>query len=194
MTTPDVTTLASALALAVRRGDELSTVAGDDAIEALREAAGYLREVNRRPEADVDLDLLLGEDELFVIDRQFRRADALAALYEAEQRREGPDLGDLSEAAAALAAGVWGTRSELDAAIGDVATGWRVERMPPIDRTILRIGLWELQHRPETPTAVVIAEAVRLAKLYSTERSGGFINGVLARLSEDRGPAAAESS
>jgi N utilization substance protein B len=58
--------------------------------------------------------------------------------------------------------------------------------MPPIDRNILRIALWELEHRPETPVAVIISEAVRLAKVYSTERSGGFVNGVLAKLAADR--------
>jgi N utilization substance protein B len=60
--------------------------------------------------------------------------------------------------------------------------------MPPIDRNVLRIALWELRHRSDTPVAVVISEAVRLAKLYSTERSGGFVNGVLARLAVERTP------
>jgi N utilization substance protein B len=54
--------------------------------------------------------------------------------------------------------------------------------MPVIDRSILRLGLFELRHGRETPTAVVVSEAVRLAKTYSTERSGAFVNGVLASL------------
>jgi N utilization substance protein B len=58
--------------------------------------------------------------------------------------------------------------------------------MPVIDRNILRIALWELLNRPDIPVAVVISEAVRLAKLYSTERSGGFVNGVLSRLATER--------
>ncbi len=58
--------------------------------------------------------------------------------------------------------------------------------MPPVDRNVLRLALWEVRHRPGTPVAVVIAEAVRLAKTYSTARSGGFVNGVLARLVVER--------
>jgi N utilization substance protein B len=81
---------------------------------------------------------------------------------------------------------VWADRSALDASIGAVSSGWRVERMPVIDRNILRIALWELLNRPDMPVAVVISEAVRLAKLYSTERSGGFVNGVLSRLATER--------
>ncbi|HSM02664.1 MAG TPA: transcription antitermination factor NusB [Acidimicrobiia bacterium] len=114
------------------------------------------------------------------------REAALRTLYEADQRRAAPDTEDLGERAREMASGVWGDRADLDAAIGAVSAGWRVERMPAIDRNILRIALWELRTRPATPVAVVISEAVRLAKLYSTERSGGFVNGVLARLASER--------
>lgn len=114
------------------------------------------------------------------------REAALRTLYEAHQRREAPDTGDLGERAREMASGVWEDRADLDAAIGAVSTGWRVERMPPIDRNVLRIALWELRNRPDIPVAVIISEAVRLAKLYSTERSGGFVNGVLARLASER--------
>ena len=81
--------------------------------------------------------------------------------------------------------GVWAERAALDDAIGEASRRWRVERMPPVDRNVLRIALWELRHRPNTPRAVVISEAVRMAKAYSTERSGGFVNGVLSKLSAD---------
>jgi len=114
------------------------------------------------------------------------REAALRTLYEADQRRSAPDTGDLSDRASEMVEGVWATRDDLDGAIGAVSTGWRVGRMPPVDRNILRIALWELRHRPDTPVAVVISEAVRLAKRYSTERSGGFVNGVLARLASER--------
>lgn len=114
------------------------------------------------------------------------REGALRSLYEADQRRADPDCSDLGGRAADIVAGVWAERADLDLAIGGVATGWRVERMPPIDRNVLRIALWELRHRPATPVAVVISEAVRLAKAYSTARSGGFVNGVLARLAVER--------
>ncbi|MEK7252032.1 MAG: transcription antitermination factor NusB [Actinomycetota bacterium] len=114
------------------------------------------------------------------------RDEALRALYEADQRRLEPDVTGLGRRAAEMARGVWAARDSLDEAIGEAATGWRVERMPPIDRNILRLALWELRHRPGTPMPVVISEAVRLAKIYSTERSGGFVNGVLARLAGER--------
>jgi len=114
------------------------------------------------------------------------RDQALVALYEADQRRQDPDVAAVTRRAADMAAGVWAERDALDIALGATATGWRVERMPPVDRNILRLALWELRHRPATPVAVVIAEAVRLAKTYSTARSGGFVNGVLARLVGER--------
>jgi N utilization substance protein B len=56
--------------------------------------------------------------------------------------------------------------------------------MPVVDRAILRLGLYELRYETDTPAAVVVAEAVRLAKTFSTERSGAFVNGVLATLAE----------
>jgi N utilization substance protein B len=114
------------------------------------------------------------------------REAALRTLYEADQRRDAPDTGELDERAQQLVSGVWETREDLDEAIGAVSTGWRVGRMPPVDRNVIRIALWELRHRPDTPVAVVISEAVRLAKKYSTERSGGFVNGVLAGLVAER--------
>lgn len=114
------------------------------------------------------------------------REDALRTLYEADQRRADPDCEAIGGRARDIVTGVWEERSALDATIGNASTGWRIERMPPVDRNVLRIALWELLHRPETPVAVVISEAVRLAKTYSTARSGGFVNGVLARLAAER--------
>lgn len=115
------------------------------------------------------------------------REDALASLYEADQRHADPDLADLSRRAADMVAGVWEGREALDAEIAEVASGWRIERMPPIDRNILRLALWELRNRPRTPVPVVISEAVRLARRFSTGRSAGFVNGVLARLASAEG-------
>jgi N utilization substance protein B len=113
---------------------------------------------------------------------------ALEALYEADQR----DLNTISTAglppkAARLVTGVLAHRDELDAEIDAASEHWRVARMPVVDRAILRLGLYELRHEPGTPVAVVIAEAVRLAKTFSTERSGAFVNGVLAALAAKTG-------
>lgn len=123
------------------------------------------------------------------------RAAALAALYAAEQRhgqeRDPSSSSGLSGRALRLAEEVWRHRDELDATLEGVSEAWRVERMPPVDRTILRIGLYELRYHPGTPTAVIINEAVELAKRYSTEHSGRFVNGVLGRLAVlERGDAA----
>ena len=113
------------------------------------------------------------------------REQALGALYAADQGGGDPDLSGLSARAAALAGTVWTERASLDAALDAASTRWRVERMPPIDRNVLRIALWELRHRLETPVAVVISEAVELAKQFSTEKSGAFVNGVLSRLAKE---------
>jgi N utilization substance protein B len=112
------------------------------------------------------------------------REAALGALYEAEQRGATPETDGLGVRAAAIVEGVWAQREALDAAIGEVSHRWRPERMPPVDLTVLRIALWELRSTPDTPLAVVISEAVRLVKEFSTESSGRFVNGVLARLAE----------
>jgi transcription antitermination protein NusB len=109
------------------------------------------------------------------------RVAALEALYEADQRGEAPRVAGATERVIRIAEGVWSERDDLDRAIAAVAEGWRVERMPVVDRTVLRIGLWELRHT-SLPVAVVVAEAVKLAKAYSTDRSGAFVNGVLSAL------------
>ncbi len=73
-------------------------------------------------------------------------------------------------------------RDELDGRIGRAAEHWTVERMPLVDRNLLRLAAYELVARPEVPTAVVLNEAIDLAKLLSTADSGRFVNGVLGRV------------
>lgn len=121
---------------------------------------------------------------------------ALEALYEADQREIGGVAHDLPPKAARLVKGVLAHKAELDDAIDAASEHWRLSRMPVVDRAILRLGLYELRYEPETPAAVVMAEAVRLAKTYSTERSGAFVNGVLAALAnqERQGEAAGNGS
>ena len=109
---------------------------------------------------------------------------AVQALYEADQRDDSERDDDLPPKAARLVAGVLKHVKELDDEIDDASEHWRVQRMPVVDRAILRLGLYELRYEVDTPAAVVVAEAVRLAKLFSTERSGAFVNGVLAALAE----------
>jgi N utilization substance protein B len=107
---------------------------------------------------------------------------ALEQLYEFETRGEVD--ADAGGRAGQIVEGVLSDLDELDETIESVAEHWSVARMPLIDRNIIRIGLYELQHDLATPTAVVVAEAVRLAQTYSTEKSPGFINGVMATLAK----------
>ena len=109
---------------------------------------------------------------------------ALQALYQADQLGQTSDEATqgLGGKALRLALGVLGQIGELDAAIERAADRWRVDRMPVVDRAVLRLALYELRHERETPTAVILSEAVRIAKEYSTENSARFVNGVLANL------------
>src|SRR5262249_46034335 len=75
--------------------------------------------------------------------------------------------------------GVLEEQAELDRIIGDLAEGWRVERLANVDKNVLRMALHELRHRPEVPASRVIDHAVEMAKKYSTAESGRFVNGVL---------------
>ncbi len=78
--------------------------------------------------------------------------------------------------------GVIDHRDEIDEQITTHSRDWKIERMPAVDRALLRIGVWEILFNEEVPTAVAIDEAVELAKELSTEDSGAFVHGVLARI------------
>ncbi len=83
-----------------------------------------------------------------------------------------------------LARGVEDHRDEIDAIITKFADRWSIDRMPVIDRNLLRIAVYELGWRPDIPLGVAISEAVDLAKRYSTDDSGRFVNGMLSRIGE----------
>jgi transcription antitermination protein NusB len=90
--------------------------------------------------------------------------------------------------AAELVVGVGEHLDEIDAVIRAYAQGWTLERMPSIDRALLRIGVFELLHRPDVPTGAVIDEAVALAKEFSTDDSGRFVNGLLSAVAAAERP------
>ena len=77
------------------------------------------------------------------------------------------------------------TRDEADRRIAAASVAWPLERMAVIDRLVLRLGVAELLDPSGPPVAVVIDEAVELAKAYSTEESGGFVNGILSTIAAD---------
>ncbi len=102
---------------------------------------------------------------------------------------------DIVQLARKLAEGAWKRRPQSDALLQKHVADWSVERMQPVDRNILRLGLYELLDEPETPPAVVINEAVELANLFGGSESPGFVNGVLDALRKRiEGDAAAEGS
>ncbi|MCZ7526096.1 MAG: transcription antitermination factor NusB [Acidimicrobiia bacterium] len=84
----------------------------------------------------------------------------------------------------ALLRGVEEHRDEIDALLRKYSEHWALERMPVVDRAVLRLACYELGWQSEVPTGVVISEAVELAKQYSTKDSGRFVNGLLARIAE----------
>ena len=83
--------------------------------------------------------------------------------------------------------GVRATLADLDARIVRASKNWRLERMTRVDRNLLRLGAWELVTKTDVPRAVVLDEAVELAKRYGTEDSGSFVNGVLDQIADDCG-------
>jgi N utilization substance protein B len=126
--------------------------------------------------------------------RREARERALSLLYEAEAKDLKPAdvLGELPLApepfTVELVQGVGEHLPTIDDLIRRFAKGWKLERMPPIDRALLRLGIFELLERPDVPTAAAISEAVELAKQYSTDESGRFVNGMLARIAEEVRP------
>ncbi len=84
-----------------------------------------------------------------------------------------------------LVLGVGRTLSTLDGHIEQRAKGWTLTRMPVLDLNVMRLGVFELLERREVPTAVILNEAVELAKRFSTDDSGRFVNGVLAAVATD---------
>ena len=99
---------------------------------------------------------------------------------------------DVKAFASELVFGTSNERTALDAALEPHIQGWRIERLSVLDRMILRMALWEMQHHPETPAAVVINEAIELARTFTSEDAVKLINGVLdavRRTAADGGPA-----
>ncbi|MGH9123382.1 MAG: transcription antitermination factor NusB [Acidimicrobiales bacterium] len=125
--------------------------------------------------------------------RHQARERALSLLYEAELKGTPPSEVVASLAvppddfAAALVGSAEANRTEADRLVAAAAVGWPLERMAVVDRLVLRLAVAELLDPAGPPVAVVIDEAVELAKTYSTEDSGGFVNGVLSTVARQLG-------
>ena len=110
--------------------------------------------------------------------RHSGREAALQMLFQMEASG-----GDAEE----VVRGVGAEVRHLDELIAGASAHWRVERMARVDRNVLRLGAWELAHRENVPRAVVLDEAVELAKSYGSDESSAFVNGVLNRIAETLG-------
>ncbi len=120
--------------------------------------------------------------------RSDQRREAVFAGY--QRQVTGRDLADLLGNAKPfsreLAEGVEEHRGELDSEIGRYARGWDLERIAPLERSILRTALYEIHHRDDVPTEVAIDEAVELAKRYCGADAPGFVNGILGAAVKER--------
>lgn len=122
------------------------------------------------------------------------RRRAVEILFEAEQRRE--DAREVMERrrrhsdslvspyAEELVLGVTMRRGEIDEYLETYSQGWALERMPAVDRNVLRVGAWELLFNDDVPDAVAVAEAVHLAAELAGDESPRFVNGLLGRLQD----------
>lgn len=126
--------------------------------------------------------------------RRRGRERALGLLYEAETKGQTAEeiLAALplppERYASELFLGVMANADRIDALVGERARSWSLNRMPVIDRQLLRLATYELLLQSDIPCAVVIDEAIELAKEYSTEDSGRFVNGILAALGRELRP------
>jgi N utilization substance protein B len=126
---------------------------------------------------------------------------ALDAIFAADMRKQNPV--DLLEATASgqadrqnqdeivgyatqIVSGITELHAEIDERIASFSHKWSIERMPAVDRAILRVAVWEILFNEEVPDPVAISEAVELAKEYSTEESGLFVNGLLSAISNTK--------
>jgi N utilization substance protein B len=113
-----------------------------------------------------------------LFESEARDVDAVTTMGERVQRADPP----VNEYTVELVEGVTAHRERIDELLTTYSQGWSLDRMPAVDRTILRVGTYELLWREDIPDAVAIDEAVNLARELSTDDSPAFVNGLLSRL------------
>jgi N utilization substance protein B len=138
----------------------------------------------------------MGGAELPQVFRTFDLADYLAREgHAADGARRGKPadaekarqrVHEAFDHARALVEGTDRHRDRIDELIRGQADNWRLERMPVVDRNILRLAVYEMLHQPEVPKLVVVDEAIELAKKYGSDQSGRFVNGLLDGLLKQR--------
>ena len=111
-----------------------------------------------------------------------RKVDLLQLMIERDLLDEGPDARPIREFTRELISGVSEHKRKIDELITTYAQGWDMDRLPAVDRNILRLAIFEIVWSSELPDAVAIDEALTLAKELSTEESAGYIHGVLGRI------------
>ncbi|MBB5857060.1 transcription antitermination factor NusB [Amycolatopsis umgeniensis] len=127
------------------------------------------------------------------ISRRQARKRAVEMMYEAAQRgadavtlladRVGSvEVDPIADYTISLVEGVTGRKAQIDELLSEHAQGWTLDRMPPVDLAVLRVGVYELLWATDVPDPVAIDEAVGLAKELSTDDSPRFVNGVLGRI------------
>lgn len=107
---------------------------------------------------------------------------AEGAAMRAELASQQPDVAPLHPYTVTVATGVAAHSAHIDDLITSHLQGWKLERLPAVDRAILRVAIWELLHAEDVPEPVAVDEAVKLAKELSTDDSPGFVNGVLGQV------------
>ncbi|MFM8241129.1 MAG: transcription antitermination factor NusB [Actinomycetota bacterium] len=122
-------------------------------------------------------------DALFEAD--LRGTDPLEVVADSRQRRAAEGDPDLPEYAVTLVEGVTAHRDRIDEVLATYSLGWTLDRMPAVDRNLLRIGAYEILWG-DVPPAVAIDEAVELTRELSTDDSPVFVNGVLGRILSER--------
>ncbi|WP_346028239.1 transcription antitermination factor NusB [Arthrobacter parietis] len=126
--------------------------------------------------------------------RSKARRRAMDILFEAEQRSVSPlealqarrEKTDtvINGYSVEIIEGVMAHGTQIDEFLGTYSQGWTLDRMPAVDRMILRVGTWELLYNEDVPDTVAVSEAVQLATMLSTDESPTFINGLLGRLQQ----------
>ena len=121
------------------------------------------------------LDLLYESD--------IRSSDLLELLAARDIVEEGPDARPIRDYTKSLIEGIYAHKRKIDELIATYAQGWDMDRLPAVDRNILRLGIYEILWMEELDDSIVIDEALTLAKDLSTDDSAGYIHGVLGRIS-----------